>query len=112
MPDQNTIDRIRLQQIIEANKDRPFVDRIVNRSQYPVMENEDGSVSTHRMAWAGGDDGHYVYPTVQHKGGKLFIPEDPYRYARENNDFIKFDTPEDADWFSKKYKLLWDDQVD
>jgi len=56
-----------------------FVDRIYNPQNYPVIQNEDGTHSTHRMA-ANYDEATgkwYVYPTIVNTGdGELFQFED------------------------------------
>ena len=34
--------------------------------------------------------------------------KDAFDHAIKNNNYIKFDTPEDAAWFSQNYKKYWD----
>ena len=42
-----------------------FIDRINNPQNYPVINNKDGSISTHRMAHDQDDEGNWiVYPTI------------------------------------------------
>ena len=42
-----------------------FVDRINNPDKYPVLWNEDGSYSTHRMAAEMDENGNwFVFPTI------------------------------------------------
>ena len=42
-----------------------FVDRIKNPDKYPVLWNEDGSYSTHRMAAEMDENGNwFVFPTI------------------------------------------------
>lgn len=42
-----------------------FIDRINNPEKYPVIENKDGSVSTHRMAAEVDENGNWiVFPTI------------------------------------------------
>jgi hypothetical protein len=98
---------------IESNKEKEFVGRILMEDgEYPVLNNPDGSHSTHSMAWDGPDEfgRSYVYPTVVNSGGvlKRLDDRDAYDYAMENGEFIEFDNPSDADTFSKDYKLYWD----
>lgn len=83
---------------IDSNSKLEFEQRILNPSKYPEIKNDDGTISTHEMAWAGTDDGYYAYPTIVNIGGKLTrLPDDlAWQYALENNEFRKFSTPEDA----------------
>ncbi|WP_300760133.1 hypothetical protein, partial [Janthinobacterium sp.] len=78
---------------------------------YPVLNNEDGSVSTHSMAWGGGDGEYYAYPTVvQAADGKLIrLPDEAaYFHAMDSGEFRRFSTPEDADRYaSGGYKDSW-----
>jgi hypothetical protein len=60
-------------QRIPIYRDEPeFVDRVRNNQNYPVINNPDGSVSTHRMAAESDANGNwYVFPTIQMQDGKL-----------------------------------------
>jgi len=98
-----------LMQILQDNADRSFVKRILYRDKYPVLENPDGSVSTHSMSW-GEVDGRYVaYPTVMttKDGLRRFGADEAWGHAMRSNNYIEFATPEEADWFSKNYKRVW-----
>ena len=54
-----------------------FIDRINNPQNYPVIQNPDGSVSTHRMAAESDAQGNfYVFPTIQMEDGRLVEYED------------------------------------
>ena len=54
-----------------------FIDRINNPQNYPVIQNPDGSVSTHRMAAESDSQGNfYVFPTIQMEDGRLVEYED------------------------------------
>ena len=57
--------QLKKQDVLEANKDVPFVDRILNPDKYPVQKNKDGSISTHLMAYGESDGEYVVYPTLQ-----------------------------------------------
>ena len=96
--------------ILEANKDKGFIQRILNKDKCPVLPNKDGSSSTHSMAWSEVDGKFIVYPTVLYgKKGKLkrFDARDALPLVMESGNFIEFDTPDQADWFSKEYKSYW-----
>ena len=60
-------------QRIPIYRDEPeFVDRVRNNQNYPVINNPDGSVSTHRMAAESDANGNwYVFPTIQMQDGEL-----------------------------------------
>jgi hypothetical protein len=95
-------------QTLLANKNKNFVDRILNPDNYPKRNNPDGSYSTHLMSSSEVDGKNIVYPTLVYNKEKnsLFSPEDPVKYALENGEYIPFDTPESADKFaSGDYKL-------
>ena len=75
--------------LLNANKDKLFIDRMINSNNYPIMNNLDKSHSTHKLAWGESDNGYVVYPTINYKDNKLF--NDPNgKYAFDNNDFIQF----------------------
>ncbi len=101
-----------LEYFIERNKNKNFIDRIINREKYPVIENPDGSYSTHLMSWSTVDGKPIVYPLIiqNPKTGGLKQLSDPEAidYALKNNEYIPFDKPEDADWFSSNYKRYWE----
>jgi hypothetical protein len=60
-----------------------FVDRIKNNKNYPVINNPDGSISTHRMAAEVDANGNwYVFPTIQMQDGELI----EYSDSREAMD--------------------------
>ena len=97
--------------ILLDHASKNFVNRILNRSLFPVLKNPDGSVSTHSMAWGESDDGKmFVYPTViQGKNGlERLSDDDAWNYAHKTGELIEFPSRQKADWFSKKYKLFWD----
>jgi hypothetical protein len=108
------MDPKRLIEILEQNRDKEFVRRILTPGQYPVLWNKDGSHSTHSMAWDGPDPKtgrSVVYPTVVRlKDGRMVRLDDrsALGYAIENNEIIPFDDPQEAETFSKQYKQWWD----
>lgn len=106
-----TPDEIRLvQQILSQNRGKDFVERIVNPGSSPRLDLGDGNYATHRMAWASSDGGYFVYPTVVRQGDSLRQLQDreAWDYAMKTGEFIRFDDPKTADWFSKSYKSVWD----
>ena len=99
-----------LQNILNKNKDKSFVKRILNKQNSPVLQNDDGTTSTHSMAWGSADGKYYVYPTVLlGKDGKLkrYDDSEAWNHVMKTGNFIEFNSPEDADWFSRSYKKVW-----
>ena len=87
-----------------------FEQRILSPSKYPQLQNEDGSYSTHSMAWGDGDGKFFAYPTVVQAGDKLVrLPDNvAFRHAMESGEYREFTTPEDADAYaSGGYKNSW-----
>ncbi len=101
-----------LWQILLAHKDKQFVQRIINPGSYPTLDLGDGKMATHQMEWGEVDtpDGkrYVVYPRVSMQGRKLVdLGDKAWAYAMKNKDFIEFDSPAKAAWFSRKYKMVW-----
>ena len=77
-----------------AKTDQPeFIDRIYNPENYPYIVNDDGSVSTHRMAaeYDEQEKKWYVFPTIQFIKGKLVEFEDNFEaltQAKKTNNFL------------------------
>jgi hypothetical protein len=98
-------------QFIKPNTSLNFEQRVLFPSKYPVLNNPDGSHSTHLMSW-GEVDGKYVaFPTViQDKGGNLIkLPSDAaFRYAMENREYREFDNADEASEYAEGgYKNSW-----
>jgi len=90
-----------LKEVLEKNKDVPFVKRILNPDEYPVVENVDGTVSSHLMSYSEADGKYFVYPTLVYKDGdRLEKPDDPYREARKSGNFVEFDNEDAAAAFA------------
>jgi len=103
--------------VLEQNRGKNFVDRMFDPTP-PVINNPDGSISTHIMTDAEVDSGDgtgrgkfIVYPTVIQKeeGAELIevSAQEAQQYALETGEFIEFDTQEEATAFSTNgYKQL------
>lgn len=106
----------RLEELLARNNSKRFVQRIMLPFKAPVaVDDEDPKgkrVMTHKMAWGEADGKFYVYPTVmedpENKGALKNYGKAAFDEAMRRRDFITFDKPEDADWFSKNYKSYWD----
>ena len=102
--------RAKIQKILEANKHRGFVKRILDPGSYPTLDLGDGNYATHLMSWGKVDDKYVVFPTVLYNEGKgltRFSPGEAIGQVMQTGNFIEFDTAEEADWFSKEYKSVW-----
>lgn len=100
-----------IKKILENNKDKGFVKRILSPKDYPVLDNKDGSTSTHSMSWSEVDGKYIVFPTVLYNDkGQLnrFDPNIALELSLDSGNFIEFDAPEKADFFSKEYKQAWE----
>ena len=76
-----------LNSAVEINTPTPqYVDRANNPDKYPHIQNEDGSISTHRMATEVDENGDWAsFPTiVQMPDGSLKQFEDPFEAMRYN----------------------------
>ena len=98
---------------IEKNKAVPFVDRIINKNKYPSLKDpKTGKDMTHMMSWGESGGKYYVFPTIEMINGKLVDMTEsgmnPFDYALKNKNYIEFDTPDAADYFSKNYKKYWE----
>ena len=95
--------------ILEANKSKSFVQRILDPNKVKPLNLGGGSIATHKMAWTEADGKYRVYPTVLWDGKKLFDygQEGAYDQVLKSGNYIDFDNPQDADWFSKNYKVVW-----
>jgi hypothetical protein len=88
----------------------PFMKRVLNPSKFPVLKNEDGSVSTHMMEDAEVDGKFVAYPTiVQKASGELGkIEGDALVLAMDTGNYVEFDTQEEASKFAMGgYKDHW-----
>jgi len=104
------VDYKKLLELLDKNKDKEFVQRILNPSKYPTLDLGDGTKATHLMAWGEQDGKYYAYPTVlMNKKGELEQqdPDTAFKNVMQSGDYIEFDDPDEADWFTKNYKMLW-----
>jgi len=100
------MDQLKILDIIEKNKDKDFVNRIINAKDFPVLTNRDGSVSTHGMSWGEADGRFFVYPTVVYDEDQMtrLGPDTAFGRAIRSGDYIEFADPQSAMEFSKEYK--------
>ena len=83
-----------------------FIDRINNPDKYPVLWNEDGSYSTHRMAAEVDENGNwFVFPTiVRLPSGELYQFEDnnqAMQYNMRIGNFLPMKSKKEALSYAK-----------
>ena len=100
--------------VLEANKDKEFVKRILNPDSSPKLDLGDGNYATHKMAWGDIDTPEgkrfIAYPTIlMGQNGQLIDYKDKVmEHVLKTNNFIEFNDPKKAEWFSTQYKTVWD----
>ena len=108
MPEKNN----NILELLLQNQDKNFVQRIFDTNKYPQRQNADGSSSSHLMAHETIEGGRSIaFPIlVQGKyAPNLFMPKNPIEYALENNEYIEFNSLEEAGDFSMDgYKEFFD----
>ncbi len=107
-----------IEQVLDSFSKVPFVNRINNPTEYPVIHNKDNSISTHLLTWGQIDTPdnqtkYVVFPTIiydkESDSLKKLNPDDAFRYNMQNKNYIMFDNPEEADYFTKHYKDIWNE---
>ncbi|RLF68310.1 MAG: hypothetical protein DRN40_07735, partial [Thermoplasmata archaeon] len=61
--------------------------------------------------WMEVGKGRYVvFPTILYEKGKLvrYSPREAWEKVRKSGNFITFQDPQRAAWFSKSYKRYWE----
>ena len=102
-----------IERILRDNSATPFVRRILFPFNAPVItDTEDPKgrrVMTHKMEWSEADGGYYAYPRVMpdEPGNLRDYGSGAFDEAMRRRDFIKFDTPDMADNFTRLYKQYW-----
>jgi len=96
--------------ILRDNQHLNFVDRIMRPELYPTLPYKNG-ILTHLMSWEHIDGKPAVYPriTFDHNAMQLkeLSPDDAYKHAVKNKEYIPFESEEEADLFSQQYKRHW-----
>lgn len=98
--------------VIAPDSKLEFEQRVLNPNSNPVIDNGDGSVSTHRMAYGESDGKFVAYPTiVLPKDSKELVQlgdKDAWQYAAKHGEFRKFDTEDEARTYAEGgYKKFW-----
>ena len=116
MPKEYSDEYKQVLKILQDNKRKNFVKRVLKPDRYPGITLEDGRPASHLMSYGEWDGKYYVFPTIiQPKGGKneplkQLSDDDAVLYAQETGEYIEFDNEVDAVWFSSDdgYKQYWD----
>ena len=89
----------------ERNKSLNWVERGLNPNNYPRIDNDDGTFSTHRLAYSTGDNGEaYVYPTIiQQEDGSLkqLSDKEAWEYAKRTKTAMVIPDVKLAEYYSK-----------
>lgn len=98
--------------VIDPKTNLNFEQRILQPEKYGSIDNGDGTVSTHRMAWGEADGKYVAFPTIvqDKKSGDLreLADDEAFKYAMENKEYRAFDKPEDAESYAEGgYKKFW-----
>ncbi len=94
-------------EVLGKNQHLNFVQRIINADQAPSIQNEDGTISSHKMAFAetgeGNNKKYVVYPTIIEREGELveLDGQTAMQYASESGEFITFTDPDYAAEFAE-----------
>jgi len=85
------------------NRHLNWVHRGLYPEQYPVIDNNDGSYSTHKLEYSTGDNGEaYVYPTIiQNEKGELEEIKDGMDYSKKTKSAMRIPSIILADYYSK-----------
>lgn len=99
---------LKVMPVLLNNTSKNFVKRILDPDKYPQLDNGDGTFSTHVMSSAD----NVVFPEVIQDPITKELRRFPhwreaYDYARKSGEYLEFDSPEEAEWFSKNYKSVW-----
>ena len=88
-----------------------YMDRINNPQNYGVIDNPDGSISTHRMAMAERDGKFYAFPTIvqdpQTNQLREYADKDwreALKWNMEHKNVREFSTEAEALNYTKNYK--------
>jgi hypothetical protein len=97
-----------LAEVLRENQNMPFVKRINDPGAYGVIDNDDGSQSTHRMSAEIDEQGQaWAYPNIVQTPEGLKQFDDTWeamRYNIESGNAIPFPDIDTALDFSKNYK--------
>jgi hypothetical protein len=100
----------RINAILQANKEKDFVKRILDPENSPSIDMGGGMTGTHFMASGEADGKFYAYPTIQRMADgslKKMEANEAFQQAVSNGELIEFASDEEAKWFAMNYKKVW-----
>jgi hypothetical protein len=97
---------------IDPNTKLNFEKRVLKPSDYPRIDNGDGSISTHRMAYGEADGRYLAFPTIiQPQKTKELVrlgDREAFEYAIGSGEYRSFKTEEEAKSYAEGgYKKFW-----
>lgn len=91
-----------------------FEQRVLYPSKYPVLQQGEGGVATHKMSWGevdiDGKPGYVAFPTVVYDGKELkeLDARAAFEHAMKNKEYRSFASPEEASLYAEGlYKRAW-----
>lgn len=114
-PNDPTMNAARIHSILAQHLDKNFVQRMLNPTSvqpyvFPTDSDYAGKVGTHLMSYSTDDGGAVVYPEIVYnketKRLERLNSDEAYKYAIKTGEHIRFDTPEEAEWFTTRYKTI------
>jgi hypothetical protein len=101
-------------QILLQNQDKNFVQRMIKPDISPVLMDYAGPGiwGTHLMTGKSDEYGNtIIYPQIVQMPGdnnlQLLSPDAAREYALKNNEYMKMNSPQEANWFGQNYKKVW-----
>lgn len=95
--------------ILNQHQNKDFVQRILKPQESPFLDIGDGEVATHKMSWEKQGNGWIAFPTIMREGkGLRDFGKDAMMKAVNSGEYIQFQSPGEAEWFSKNYKKFWE----
>lgn len=95
---------LNFQGVLDKNIDKNFVGRLNNPEVYPVINNSNGSYSTHRMSSGEVDGKNIAYPTIVYdyinNNLNQLSDKDAMDYALKNKEYIEFGNSREAEDFA------------
>ena len=108
----------RIRNVLESNKNKNFVQRMLRPKDYPTIATPEGfgpkgSTSTHLMSQGyttdeSGKKTYIAYPMIfqDNESKSLYFKskKDAAKEAIKRGEFIQFDSEKEAVWFTQNYK--------
>lgn len=90
--------------ILIENMQVPFINRWINRKDYPKFDNQDGTYSTHKLKALEHNDEWYVFPTLDYDNNEWIDltnkEQEALELALRKGNYLTFFCEETAKWFA------------